>query len=375
MPEFMKLMEDWGGFDSVRRGQSDGQYEARLVEAINLINNTHGMPSHRREYLIREALTTSDFPLLFGDILDRQLLAAYKGTPNVMESVVRTASVRDFRTVNRYRMNDGDQVLTAVPEKEEYPKSDRDEVRYQYSVSKYGRVFDISWESIINDDLNALKDTPNRFALASRRSEEKFITELFWDANGPLDAYFAGNGGAAAVSSLPLTIPNLETAIEEMLVFTDTNSEPILNEPKYLVTGPALKLQAQQILKSAMKMWTESAGGGATPYPMANILAELNIIPLVNHYIPIVCTTGTIAQTTWALFSDPNDLAAGEFGRLSGHESPEIFMKSANQRRVGGGEVNPMDGDFATDNILYKVRHVFGGVVMDGRAGWASDGQ
>jgi len=35
---------------------------------------------------------------------------------------------------------------------------------------------------------------------------------------------------------------------------------------------------------------------------------------------------------------------------------------------------SPMDGDFATDNIFYKVRYVFGGCTLSGRAGWASDG-
>jgi len=54
--------------------------------------------------------------------------------------------------------------------------------------------------------------------------------------------------------------------------------------------------------------------------------------------------------------------------------SPELYMKSSDQVVVGGGLSNPMGGDFATDNIFYKVRHVFGGVVLSSRAGYASSG-
>jgi hypothetical protein len=40
--------------------------------------------------------------------------------------------------------------------------------------------------------------------------------------------------------------------------------------------------------------------------------------------------------------------------------------------RVGGGGVNPTDGDFDTDTAEYKVRHVLGGTLMDPKAAVAS---
>lgn len=49
-----------------------------------------------------------------------------------------------------------------------------------------------------------------------------------------------------------------------------------------------------------------------------------------------------------------------EIGFLTGHETPELFMQSPNAVRVGGGAVDPMDGDFRTDSIDWKVRYVFG---------------
>ena len=369
--ELLELMEDWKGYDSVKANRSEN-WEERLVETINLLSNKSGMSEHKREYLIREALTTSDFPYLFGDVLDRQLLAAYKEAPTVMKQICHPGKRNDFKKGYAFKMSDGDQRLEKVGEKGEYPASGRSETKYEYALAKYGRQFDISWEAIINDDLDALGDTAARFARAARRTEEYFLTSLLWDAAGPLDAYFSVANGGAAVSTNALTIANLETAIQAMAGFTDLNSEPILNRPKFLMVGPGLEFTARQILTSSLKMWVEGTGAAPTVYPTTNVVADYGIKLLINYYIPIIDTTN--GGTTWALFSDPIDLAAAEFGLLKGHENPEIFMKSSNQTRVGGGVASPLDGDFETDNILYKVRHCLGGVTMDGRAGWASDG-
>jgi hypothetical protein len=59
---------------------------------------------------------------------------------------------------------------------------------------------------------------------------------------------------------------------------------------------------------------------------------------------------------------------------LRGHAEPEIFIKEPNARRVGGGIVNPMDGDFETDSVEYKLRHVFGGSILDPKMSVGSNG-
>ena len=67
-----------------------------------------------------------------------------------------------------------------------------------------------------------------------------------------------------------------------------------------------------------------------------------------------------------------------------------MWMKSPNAMQIGegnmgpgngGGNVgysngvgNPMDGDFDTDSIMYKVRHVLGGTLLDPIMAVASSG-
>ena len=71
---------------------------------------------------------------------------------------------------------------------------------------------------------------------------------------------------------------------------------------------------------------------------------------------------------SWYLFSDPKELAALEAAHLRGHEMPEICMKASDKVTIGGGAINAMSGDFATDNIFYRVRVVFGGITEEWRA-------
>ncbi len=372
MPELMKLIEDWGGYSALSEVRKPEGYEQKLKETIDLLNNTRGLPSHRQEYLIREALTTSDFPYLFGDVLDRQVLANYKAVDPVWKAFVRQSTVKDFRTAYRFAITGGDQYLDRVGEKGEYLASPRTETRYSLNVLKYGRQFDISWEALINDDLGALKDTPMRFAMAAVRTEHRLVTNQYADDDG---THAAGNlydkvtAGEINGSVALLTIANLEAGVAAMASFRDANGEAIMNRAKYLVVPPALEFTGRQILTSATKMWVESAGGAATPYPTTNVISQYGLQLIVDPYLPIMDTSN--GDTGWYLFADPRDIAALEVAHLQGHERPEICMKASDKVSIGGGLLDPMSGDFATDNVFYRVRLVFGITELDWRATYA----
>ena len=366
--ELMKLMEDWNGYATLSDVNKGEGYEQKLAETLDLLSNARGLPTHKHQYLLKEAMTTSDFPLLFGDVLDRQLLATYKAVPPVWKAFTRQSTVpRIYPQVGGYRFqfHGGDQFLAEVAQKGEYLASDREEERYPISVRKYGRQYDISWETLVNDDLGALKDTPTRFAMAAMRTEHRIVTGIYASDVGAHAAnanlYQVGVNAAATV----LSINALEVGIQQMNMFTDEGGEPILATPKFLVVPPALEFTARQILTSATK--SVATGVVGVPYPTANVVANLGLTLIVDKYLPIV-NTGNDQHTQWYLFSEPNDIAAIEAAHLTGHERPEIAMKASDKVTVGGGAIGPMSGDFATDNVLYRVRLVFGAAAIDWRA-------
>jgi len=382
MPELLETMRSWDGYVSLSEVKKADNYEQKLKETIDLLTNAKGYAPHRHEFMMREALTTSDFPYLFGDVLDRQVLASYKAVAPVWKSFVKMGTVpRIYPQVGGYRfaITGGDQHLDEVAEKGEYLASERDEHRYPVYVKKYGRQFDISWEAMINDDLGALKDTPERFARAAVRTEHRLVSSVYvGDAVGAGthatgSIYDAATGGEINEIALPLTIQNLENACEAMAGFLDANGEPIMNRAKYLVVGPGLEFTARQILTSTFKSWhyggDDEAFAAAGPMPTTNVISQYGLQLVIDPYIPIFAPNSVLS---WFLFADPSDIAALECDYLVGHERPEICMKASDKVSIGGGELGAMTGDFATDNVFYRVRDVFGCNRLDWRATYAS---
>ena len=356
----------------VRGGRNTPAYKRSLLEAARLYEGVLAgrIPGHR----LSEAMTTSDFNFLFGDIVDRQMLASYQHMPVMWQSIAKRGRVRDFRTVDRFAVNGGEAVLSEVKETAEYPAASVSDARYQYQVKKYGKRLPFSWESFINDDLDALRDMPQRLANSARFSEERFVTDLFAGTTGPDGTFFASGNNNIVTSNPTLSVAGLTTAFTVLAAQVDTDGNPIYLGNVILVVPPALKITANNILNATEILAADGGGDGTgnNQLRVANWLKN-DVSVVVDPWLPIVSTTN--GNTSWYLFADPNvGRPAMEIGFLSGHETPELFMKSPNASRVGGGTVDPMDGDFDTDSIDTKVRHVFGGVLLDPKSAVASNG-
>ena len=170
-----------------------------------------------------------------------------------------------------------------------------------------------------------------------------------------------------------LSIAALQTAMTVLGNQVDEQGEPIVIESVELVYGPALEVTAMNIL-NALQIEVTEAGGTSAQKLIAQNWMKSALRPNKNPYIPLVASSANGA-TSWFLFANPNNgRPALEAGFLRGHEEPEVFMKSPNARRVGGGDVDAFNGDFDTDNIEYKVRHVLGGTRMDPKMTVGSNG-
>jgi len=356
----------------VRHGTKSPEYMKKLVEAAEFVAEI--MSGKRPAYQLREVMTTSDFPYLFGDVLDRALLAAYREAPATYRNYVKTPSVRDFRQVKRFSVYGADAVLSQVDENGEYPSGAMHEnAPYTYNVMKYGRVMPFSWESIINDDLGAFSDMPERLGRAARRSEEKFATGLFVDANGPHASFYTGGNANIVTGNPALSIPGLQTAMAVLGAMVDEQGEPIVIETVELVVGPSLEITALNIL-NAIQLELAEGGGSSNQKLIAQNWMKTRMNLSKNAYIPIVASSSH-GTTSWFLFTNPNSgRQALEVGFLRGHEEPEVFMKAPNASRVGGGGEDALNGDFETDSVQYKVRHVFGGARMSPKCTVGSNG-
>lgn len=370
----MPKIRDWEGYRGVKRFT-----EAQVANAMELLHNARRYPKHVHDFMLAEAITSTDFPNLFGTIVDREMMARYKIETPDWESYTKVGTVSNFNEHTRHRVTGMNQILPRVGEKGEYLVAKTTDTKYTRQVFKRGKQFDISWEALIDDGMGAFDDVPQQFAEAVINTEAWQVASLIADAAGPNALLFGialpDVDGVAVTNlgALPLSLANLQTTMGLMMGQTDRNGHPIRVRGIHLVTDSMLEMTARSIITSTEKMWTQVAAGGAAPYPTTSIMPQMGIKWHPNDWLPYVDVSGN-SPTTWYLFADLGQGAAIGFDRLKGHEVPEIVMKASNKVSVTGGIINPFDGDFESDNVFYRVRAVGGGCYLDPRFAYAQVG-
>jgi hypothetical protein len=363
------------GIRSLRaRRQADPNYGGRLVEAARLYQRAcHG---DRRALIdFEEAMTTSDFGLLFADILDKQLLGAYQDWPSTWQMYTRRGTVRDFRPVKRFALDGASSTLDEVPERGEYPEAALIASEYEYRVTKRGRRLDWTWEMRVNDDLDAFRELPIILGRAAKMTEDKFVTGLYASASGPNSTFFSAGHGNVVTGNPALSVEALEVAMTVLASQRDSDGNPIFIDNLVLVVPPALEVVANNIL-NAVQIDAATGGGDGTGHNQLRVNNWLarRVSVVVNPWLPIVSATAN-GNTSWYLIAQTMaGRPAMEVGFLRGYEQPQVFVKAPDSLRVGGGMAAVEDGDFETDAIRHKVRHVLGGVLMDYKMAVASNG-
>jgi hypothetical protein len=352
---------------NIRNPRQQDAYKRALVECVRLIDRVRSgaLP----DLWLREAMSTSDFPILFGDVIDRTMLGNYAEAPSTWRNYIRQGTVRDFRPARNTYLEGGEAVLDEVKELAEYKASNLREGQYSRQVKKYGRRMPFSFESMINDDQNQLTQTPQRFARASRRSEQRFAVALYAGPSGPKSTLYTVGNKNIITGNPAFSFDALAAALRQLGSMVDSDGEPIVVEMAELVVPPALEFEALRVLNTTEITVTV----GDREERSANYLRN-KVRVNVEPYLPIISSTAN-GDTSWYLFAPANsERPAIEFDFLRGFEQPQLFMRAPNAIRVGGGASDPMQGDFDHDAIDYKVRHIFGGGYLDPRGTLASNG-
>lgn len=363
------------------RRTSNGQ---DLLEAARLMQRAFG--GNRRAMLdLQEALTTSDFRNTVFEVLDREMLSRYQDIPPVWQQYARRTTVRDFKAKKFYDLMGGKAALDRVPEVTEYPAREVSRGIYELTVGKYGGRFAISWEAMINDELEELRDLPGALAAAARDTESRTAASLLTDGNGPNTGLFSAtaygrtydestntwSGGSSNLlaGNPALSVNAVTAALAAVGQRRDPDGRPIVVQSYVLVVPPALEVTARKILDATE---IRETSGGQEVVQRNWLAGRIKLV--VDPWLPVI-DLGANAATTWYLLPDPNSSRpAVVLAFLRGHETPDLRVKADTGQRVGGGAIPATEGSFDIDDIQYRVRHVVGGTSLDAIATAYSNG-
>lgn len=274
--------------------------------------------------------TTASFSYLLGTSMNKRLLKDYQAWPAEWQKFCVIAPIRDFKQQTRVRLGAFGS-LSIVPEDSAYTTITLQDSAATYVPQKRGNIVSVSRETIINDDLQAIKQIPTKLAVAAAYTLAEFVYSFLstnpniYDGN----ALFTSGAPHSNLGSSALSSAAMQTGVTAMREQTNFAGKRLGLRPRFLIVPPELEWTAVVI--------TRSAG-----LPGSN---NNDINPLMGFCTPIVSPQLT-NTTQWFLAADPRECDTLEVGFVGGQINPALFIQDS-----------PLLGNnFLTDVISYKVR-------------------
>jgi hypothetical protein len=297
--------------------------------------------------------TSGSFSSLLLDAANKTLTASYVEAPYTWDQWVRQAqSVDDFKNINRISLGESPN-LEVVPEGKDYPEGKVVDQRKSYKIEKYGKEFTVTWETVINDDLDALSRIPAMHGSAARRTQEKAIYDVF--LSNPLmpdgfnlfsASHTSGtnlSGGAGAPSKT-----TLDKAFEVMGKQKGLNSDVFLGlTPSILLVPLAYAGTALELVNSTASVESEKNSGVSNLYGRGGA-RQLRVV--ASPYLD------ANNSTNWYAVADNSLIDTVEISFLSGEESPVLES----------------DYNIRNDSYIYTVRQSFAAAVIEHRGIFAN---
>ncbi|OGP61902.1 MAG: hypothetical protein A2V65_01285, partial [Deltaproteobacteria bacterium RBG_13_49_15] len=287
--------------------------------------------------MVGRALVTSDFPYLLANTANKALFAGWEMASETWQTWCGIDQVNDFKTHYRPRASETSD-LDEVPESGEYKYGTRGEAQESFAIATYGKLYAITRQAIINDDLGAISEPARAHGEAASRK----IGDV---AYAVLTANAAMGDGKALFHA---DHANLGTA-GVVSVTTIGEGEKLMGLQKDILGKRRLNIRAQYFMapltiKTAAEIFfaTLLIGGVANQPNLQNIYANA----FTRVYEPRLDDSSTTAY-----------YLAGAKGKtvnvffLNGIQAPYLETKQG----------------WSVDGVEYKVRIDVGAKAMDWR--------
>jgi len=254
--------------------------------------------------------TTSDFPDLLTGAGQRFLMDMFAAAESPLKLIGRRRNARDFREISGLQLS-GFGTLSEVLESGEIKSGTFKSRKETYQVKTFAKMFALSRQAIINDDLGAFGDPIRVMARAAGETEASLLASFI---NGNPDMsdsnplFHASHGNLAGTGAAP-SVATLSDGRLAMRSQKDLDGvTPIAAAPKYILSSPSYETVIEQLIATQLS---------------ANQVDDAN--PFAGKLTPLV--DPRLDALPWYLFADPVNAPVLEYAYLEGHEGPRVEMK------------------------------------------------
>lgn len=270
--------------------------------------------------------SSSDFPKILENNARKAMLRGYDEAEEVFPMFTRAGNLTDFKTHSRVGLGVFD-TLDVIPESGEFKHGTIGERAESIKLATYGKLFSITRQAIINDDLNAFTDIPRKMGRAAARTVGDLVFSILTSNPTMSDgvALFHASHNNLAGSGTAITAASVGAGRTAMRLQKD--GKAVLNiRPSYLIVPAAQEDTARVLMTSETD---PSKTNSRVPNPVRSA-AEV----IVDARLDAASTL------SWYLAADPNVFDTIEVGYLDGIAAPFLDQQ---------------DG-WTIDGVEYKVR-------------------
>ena len=301
-------------------------------------------------------MSTSDFPIILGNVVNTTLRNAYEAAPQTWRPFTQITTVADFKAVHRAQIGEAPR-LEKVNEHGEFKRGKFGEAKESYSIATYGKVIALTRQSIINDDMSAFNRIPRGFGVSVAQLESDLVyaqilgnpkmgdnVDLFHaDHNN-----YVGSTGKVKLSAATAAA-GISLGRKMMAKQTGLDKQYVLNiTPSFLLAPMEVSAEVEKLLYGSVYAAKKD---DVVPQSVRN-LTPIFDARLDNGFVnPATGATVSGDADNWYMIASPSLIDSVELAYLEGQQG--MFTET----RAG----------FDVDGLEVKVRFDAGAKVIDWR--------
>ena len=273
---------------------------------------------------------TSDFPAILADVANKALEIGMTDEETTFQNFCGTGETKDFKTLNLVKLsNFGD--LKTIGEGENFERGRFADKKETVSISTKGRMFNLSRQAIVNDDLNAFVAVPRAMVGAAQRGINHDVYDSLTASSltGPLMTedgvrMFNAASHVNLLTGTGATVPTIaslglmRTMLAQIKMLAPEKSaaaQPTNATAKYLISGTKNQTIIEQCLFSPTDYKQENP---AVVNPFYG-----KIEPIFDPYLQIKLDAASKAST-WYLAASQDRIPSIVVYYLAGNRVPTI---------------------------------------------------